>query len=100
MTYNEFKLCCYIVALKYNGKQIDDILDYDHYNKHTISLKTAIFERSLDRVYFSNDDAKYHFFYEFLTKSLNYLSISNLYKPFYNVEEFLNHFKIPLEDVV
>ena len=103
MTFNECKFCFYMFCTYYDGKNIQDIpntegmysgvkIDVSKMMIHKGSYHTK-FNTNYPLFYFSDNDPN--------TFKLNYLTSYKGERKYYSsVNDFLNHFKITLKDIV
>ena len=96
MTFNEFKMCCILFCKAFEGKKYGEIIEgcYYEYSNLIIPKTPIVIKRNfvLDGAYiwiFNTNDVS---LYILITGS----NISN----FKTLEDFLNYFKIHLEDIV
>lgn len=87
MTFNEFLMCCALFCKTFEGKKVGDIVK-DCYDTDRQYIIRNIVDKYLKC-----------YIFEFVDKKLMiYVKGSNVY--FKSTKDFLNHFKIPLEDIV
>lgn len=95
MTYNEFKLCCTLFCKTFEGQKYGDIVkNCCSDDVHCIVPKLPKFK---DR-FFVLDTKCVMWLTANKELKLSRMHVENLY--FNNIKEFLNRFKIPLEDIV
>ena len=88
MTYNEFLMCCTLFCKTFEGKKYEDLV------KECYDTDRLYIIRNIVDEYFKS------YLFEFVDKKLMiYIKgDGNIY--FKSTKDFLNHFKIPLEDIV
>lgn len=99
MTYNEFKFCCSVFFKKYENLTMDDIIK----DNNIINIKSIINNMKIDdfcRCYGIGEGSIFYFcFGELNLNGFGKLSNFEKYKCG-NIKEFLNVYKIDLDDIV
>ena len=98
MTFNQFKFCCIMFTKTFEGKKYGEIIDscYIYDSDCLISLKEIKFTFSSKRFGYNIKPALFVYNRHAITIYKDSVADVN----FYNIEYFLNHFKIPLDDIV
>ena len=95
MTYNEFKLCCTLFCEAFEGRKYGEIVKGCHEVDFDTTISMNFTYDIYCDVYFNNSLVMYY-------KNKRYgIYIHGGYNyEIKTVEDFLNYFKIPLEDIV
>ena len=98
MTFNEFKFCCIMFTKAFEGRKYGEVVDgcYPYDKDCIISLNKICFTSSSKRFRYYSQPAV--FVYHGRAVMIYKENVSDVY--FYNVQDFLNHFKISYEDIV
>ena len=102
MTTKEFKMCCVIFCKFFEGRKYGEIVQ-DCY-KNDKELIIDVVNLTFDNITKNIDvllENELIMWYKFRTKEIKIFSDSNNdIVEFKLVKDFLNHFKIPLEDII
>ena len=94
MTYNEFKMCCVLFCKTFEGKKYGEVVkECYRVDSYSVVTKFPLF----DNVYFVLEDKCVMWWIDNEGLKIPLLTTS-LY--FEKPKDFLNYFKIPLEDIV
>ena len=96
MTFNEFKFCCLMFTKAFEGKKYGEVV------KGCYSMDKDCIIAFEKQVYFNNrfGYSSRDYLFEF---SIGRLIVNNYNTPnnlFNSMKDFLDHFKIPFEDIV
>lgn len=99
MTYNEFKMCCIMFTITFEGKKYGDVIKNCYTVDHTqiISIVDVVFT-SNNRFGYTKDSCMLFAFTNRIGLLIYTESIQNC--EYYTVKEFLEHFNITSEDII
>ena len=99
MTKNEFILCCELLYKHHRGKKLKEILKSS--GKFVdIKIENIVYDILEDKIKFRNNESSESIMY-FMREQLRLNGKIGVNEFNYDkVEDFLNYFKIPMEDIV
>lgn len=88
MTYNEFKMCLILFCKTFKGKKYGEIIEscYDMDVNYIIPITVNYYLKN--------------YLFEFVDETLMIYEKDEINQYFKTTNDFLNYFKIPLEDIV
>ena len=96
MTYNGFKFCCLIFRKHFEGKKYGEVIENGFYYVNDFIINNSL-KIDGSRFCFKTEETILYFF----KNAININRPSYYGELFFNtIEDFLNHFKIPLKDIV
>lgn len=96
MTYNEFKFCCIIFRNQFEGKKCGEVIEYCFPVMRNFVIGNTL---KIDNIRFRFDTQETILYFQNEYILINLLS--RFKDPsFKTVEDFLNHLKITLKDIV
>ena len=99
MTKNEFILCCELLYKHHRGKKLKEILKSSR-KFVDIKIENIVYDFWEDKIKFRNNESSESIMY-FMHKQLRLNGKIGVNEFNYDkVEDFLNYFKIPMEDIV